>query len=76
LEWRKINSQNSECLYFPQADSRQLVTEELKIACTDLNTLVHETKRKLLFNADVHEQLDNIYWRQGAVVEREPVKKH
>jgi len=41
----------------------------IEIACTDLKYLVHETKRKLLFNADVHEQLDNIYWRQGAVVE-------
>lgn len=41
----------------------------IEIACTDLKYLVHETKRQQLWNGDIHEQLDNIYWRQGAVVE-------
>lgn len=41
----------------------------IEIACTDLRHLVHESKRKELWNADIHEQLDNIYWRQGAIVE-------
>jgi len=41
----------------------------IEIACTDLRYLVHESKRKALWDADIHEQLDNIYWRQGAIVE-------
>lgn len=41
----------------------------IEIACTDLKYLVHESKREELFNASIHEQLDNIYWRRGAIVE-------
>lgn len=41
----------------------------IEIASTDLKYLVHETKRAELMTADIHEQLDNIYWRRGAVVE-------
>ncbi|MBI3136340.1 MAG: tryptophan 2,3-dioxygenase [Bacteroidetes bacterium] len=41
----------------------------IEIACTDLKYLVHESKRKHLWTAEVHEQLDNIYWKQGAIVE-------
>ncbi|WP_035842535.1 tryptophan 2,3-dioxygenase family protein [Crocinitomix catalasitica] len=41
----------------------------IEIACTDLKYLVHETKRDELLNGDIHEQLDNIYWRRGAIVE-------
>ena len=41
----------------------------IEIACTDLRYLVHETKRKDLWNAKLSEQLENIYWRQGAIVE-------
>lgn len=41
----------------------------IEIASTDLKFLVHESMRKELANSDIHEQLDNIYWRRGAVVE-------
>lgn len=41
----------------------------IEIASTDLKYLVHETKRADLMDSDIHEQLDNIYWRRGAVVE-------
>lgn len=41
----------------------------IEIASTDLRYLVHESKRDELANADIHEQLDNIYWRRGAIVE-------
>ncbi len=41
----------------------------IEIASTDLKYLVHEAKRDELFDADIHTQLDNIYWRRGAVVE-------
>ena len=41
----------------------------IEIACTDLRHLVHESKRKLMWDAEVGEQLENIYWRQGAIVE-------
>jgi tryptophan 2,3-dioxygenase len=40
----------------------------IEIASTDLKNLVHESKREELWNANYHEQLDNIYWRRGAVV--------
>jgi tryptophan 2,3-dioxygenase len=42
----------------------------IEIACTDLRYLVHETRRKELWNAKLGEQLENIYWRQGAIVEQ------
>ncbi|UKN00674.1 tryptophan 2,3-dioxygenase family protein [Paracrocinitomix mangrovi] len=42
---------------------------KIEISCTDLKYLVHENKRKQLWDADIHEQLDNIYWREGAIVE-------
>ena len=41
----------------------------IEIASTDLKYLVHETKREEFFDSDIHTQLDNIYWRRGAVVE-------
>lgn len=41
----------------------------IEIASTDLKYLVHQTKREELQSADIHEQLDNIYWRRGAIVE-------
>lgn len=41
----------------------------IEIASTDLKYLVHESKREALMDADIHEQLNNIYWRRGAVVE-------
>ena len=41
----------------------------IEITCTDLKYLVHETERKRLWNADIHEQLDNVYWRRGAIIE-------
>ena len=41
----------------------------IEIACTDLKYLVYEQDRQRLWDADIHEQLDNIYWRRGAVVE-------
>lgn len=42
---------------------------KIEISCTDLKYLVHETKRKELWDADYHTQLDNCYWRRGAIVE-------
>ena len=41
----------------------------IEIACTDLKYLVYERDRQRLWDADIHEQLDNIYWRRGAIVE-------
>ena len=41
----------------------------IEIACTDLKNLVIEELRTKLENTDHHEQLDNIYWRRGAIVE-------
>ncbi len=41
----------------------------IEIASTDLKYLVHQSKREELQNSDIHEQLDNIYWRRGAIVE-------
>jgi len=41
----------------------------IEIASTDLKNLVHESMREELWNSDYHTQLDNIYWRRGAVVE-------
>ena len=40
----------------------------IEIAATDLKYLVHEEDRERLWNDDIHEQLDHIYWRRGAVV--------
>ena len=42
----------------------------IEIACTDLKYLVYEKDRQRLWDADIHEQLDNIYWRRGAIVEQ------
>lgn len=39
----------------------------IEIASTDLKNLVYESMREELWEADYHEQLDNIYWRRGAV---------
>jgi tryptophan 2,3-dioxygenase len=41
----------------------------IEIACTDLKYLVHDSVRASMWNASLEEQLDNIYWKQGAVVE-------
>jgi len=41
----------------------------IEIASTDLKYLVHESHRADLMDSDIHTQLDNIYWRRGAVVE-------
>ena len=41
----------------------------IEIACTDLKHLVLEKQREQLKDADIHEKLDNIYWRRGAIVE-------
>jgi len=41
----------------------------IEIACTDLKYLVHDSRREELFDANHHQQLDNIYWRRGAIVE-------
>jgi tryptophan 2,3-dioxygenase len=40
----------------------------IEIACTDLKYLVYERDRQRLWDADIHKQLDNIYWRRGAIV--------
>lgn len=42
---------------------------KIEISCTDLRYLVHENQREALWEADIHAQLDNIYWRNGAIVE-------
>ncbi|MEX1002543.1 MAG: tryptophan 2,3-dioxygenase family protein [Crocinitomicaceae bacterium] len=42
---------------------------KIEIACTDLKYLVIEEKRQEFWDSDVHVQLDNIYWRRGAIVE-------
>ncbi|MBD3639103.1 MAG: tryptophan 2,3-dioxygenase [Crocinitomicaceae bacterium] len=42
---------------------------KIEISSTDLRYLVHETKRDELWDSDIHVQLDNIYWRAGAIVE-------
>jgi tryptophan 2,3-dioxygenase len=41
----------------------------IEIACTDLRYLVLEKERENLKDADIHKQLDNIYWRRGAIIE-------
>lgn len=41
----------------------------IEIASTDLKNLVHADHRERLWDSDIHTQLDNIYWRMGAVVE-------
>ncbi len=41
----------------------------IEIASTDLRYLVHESKREELKEAAIHDQLNNIYWRRGAIVE-------
>lgn len=41
----------------------------IELACTDVGYLVHKKHREAMENADMHQQLDHIYWRDGAVVE-------
>ena len=41
----------------------------IEITCTDLKYLVHEPERERLWESNIHEQLDNVYWRRGAVIE-------
>ena len=42
---------------------------KIELFCTDLANLVFEKKRKDLQNSSIHDQLENIYWRGGAIVE-------
>lgn len=42
---------------------------KIEIFCTDLCNLVFEKKRSELANAELKDQLNNIYWRGGAIVE-------
>lgn len=42
---------------------------KIEISCTDLKNLVHQSKRDELASASLGEQLDNIYWNQGAIIE-------
>lgn len=42
---------------------------KIEIAATDYKYLVHTSKREELADADFHTQLDNAYWRRGAIVE-------
>ncbi|MBN4071004.1 tryptophan 2,3-dioxygenase [Crocinitomix catalasitica] len=41
----------------------------IEIACCDLQNLVHESKRKELWDSDYHVHLDHVYWRHGAIVD-------
>jgi len=40
----------------------------IEIAATDLRYLVFENDRDRLWDSNIHEQLENIYWRRGAIV--------
>jgi tryptophan 2,3-dioxygenase len=42
---------------------------KIEISSTDLKYLVHEEQRDQYWDGTIHEQLDNIYWRRGAIVE-------
>lgn len=42
---------------------------KIEICSTDLKYLVHQNKRDELWNSSVEEQLENIYWKEGAIVE-------
>lgn len=42
---------------------------KIEITATDYIHLVHTSKREELKNSDFHTQLDNAYWRRGAIVE-------
>ena len=42
---------------------------KIELFCTDISNLVFEQKREELKNHDIHSQLENIYWRGGAIVE-------
>ncbi|MCH2234019.1 MAG: tryptophan 2,3-dioxygenase family protein [Crocinitomicaceae bacterium] len=41
----------------------------IELSCTDVKHLVHAKHREAMMGKDMHEQLDHIYWREGAVVE-------
>ena len=41
----------------------------IEISCTDLKYLVHKDKREALWDGSVEEQLNSIYWKQGAIIE-------
>ena len=42
---------------------------KIEISCTDLKYLVHTTKREELWEGSVEDQLENIYWKQGAIIQ-------
>lgn len=42
---------------------------KIEISCTDLKYLVYEDSREKYWDSSIHDQLDNIYWRRGAIVE-------
>jgi tryptophan 2,3-dioxygenase len=42
---------------------------KIEIFCTDISNLVFSKKREELKDASLKEQLNNIYWRGGAIVE-------
>lgn len=42
---------------------------KIELACTDIRYLVHKNKREELWNASLQDQLENIYWKEGAVIE-------
>ena len=41
---------------------------KIEISCTDLKYLVHKNKREELWEGSVADQLENIYWKEGAVI--------
>ncbi len=69
LVWKKTNSQKFRMALLSSSGFQTAAYRRIEIACTDLKNLVIEERREGLENADYHEQLDNIYWRRGAIVE-------
>ena len=41
---------------------------KIELACTDLKYLVHKDKREELWDGSLKEQLENVYWKEGAVI--------
>lgn len=41
---------------------------KIEFACTDLKYLVHKDKREELWNGSLEDQLENVYWKEGAVI--------
>lgn len=42
---------------------------KIEIRCTDLKNLVHKNHRDNLQNACIEEQMEEIYWKEGAIIE-------